>query len=48
MARIANDTNKPVLAVTVMGGVAHYSDAGYEVLSGSQPRLIGAHSKQAK
>jgi quercetin dioxygenase-like cupin family protein len=27
----ANDTDEPTLVVTVMGGVAHYSDAGYEV-----------------
>jgi quercetin dioxygenase-like cupin family protein len=27
----ANDTDEPTLAITVMGGVAHYSDAGYEV-----------------
>jgi len=27
----ANDTDRPTLAVTVMGGVSHYSDAGYEV-----------------
>jgi glyoxylate utilization-related uncharacterized protein len=27
----ANDSDDPTLAVTVMGGVAHYSDAGYEV-----------------
>ena len=28
----ANDTDEPAVAVTVMGGVSHYSDAGYEVL----------------
>jgi len=33
----ANDTDQPAVAVTVMGGVAHYSDAGYEVLPGSRP-----------
>jgi quercetin dioxygenase-like cupin family protein len=27
----ANDTGEPTLVVTVMGGVSHYSDAGYEV-----------------
>jgi quercetin dioxygenase-like cupin family protein len=27
----ANDSGEPALAVTVMGGVAHYRDAGYEV-----------------
>jgi quercetin dioxygenase-like cupin family protein len=27
----ANDTDEPALAITVLGGVAHYSDAGYEV-----------------
>jgi quercetin dioxygenase-like cupin family protein len=38
----ANDTSEPTLSVTVMGGVAHYSDAGYEVLPGSQPSAISA------
>jgi quercetin dioxygenase-like cupin family protein len=27
----ANDRDTPTLAVTVMGGVAHYSEAGYEI-----------------
>ena len=27
----ANDSDEPTLVVTVMGGVSHYSDAGYEV-----------------
>jgi quercetin dioxygenase-like cupin family protein len=36
----ANDTDTPTLAVTVMGGVSHYSDAGYDVLPGSQPAVI--------
>jgi hypothetical protein len=28
---LQRDTDEPTLAVTVMGGVAHYSDAGYDV-----------------
>ena len=27
----ANNTEEPTLVVTVMGGVSHYTDAGYEV-----------------
>ena len=27
----ANDTGDPAVAITVLGGVAHYSDAGYEI-----------------
>jgi len=27
----ANDTDEPTIAVTVMGGVSHYSDAGYDI-----------------
>jgi mannose-6-phosphate isomerase-like protein (cupin superfamily) len=27
----ANDTDEPKLLVTVMGGVAHYTEAGYEI-----------------
>jgi quercetin dioxygenase-like cupin family protein len=38
----ANDTEEPTLAVTVMGGVAHYSDAGYEILPGPNPSVIAA------
>jgi quercetin dioxygenase-like cupin family protein len=38
----ANDTEEPTLAVTVMGGVAHYSDAGYETLPGPNPSVIAA------
>jgi quercetin dioxygenase-like cupin family protein len=44
----ANDTDEPTLAVTVMGGVSHYSDAGYEVLPGSQPGVIGALKETAR
>jgi quercetin dioxygenase-like cupin family protein len=36
----ANNTDRPAVAVTVMGGVAHYSDAGYEVLPGSRPKAM--------
>ena len=28
----ANDTDEPALAIAVMGGVAHYSEAGYDLL----------------
>jgi quercetin dioxygenase-like cupin family protein len=38
----ANDTSEPTLAVTVMGGVAHYTDAGYDILPGSQPSVIAS------
>jgi quercetin dioxygenase-like cupin family protein len=34
----ANNTGEPTLAITVMGGVAHYADAGYEVHP-EQPEL---------
>jgi len=30
----ANDSERPTLAVTVMGGVSHYSEAGYEAHPG--------------
>lgn len=33
----ANDTDEPVLAVTVMGGVAHYRGAGYEARDEDRP-----------
>ena len=28
----ANPSGEPTLAVTVMGGVSHYEDAGYETM----------------
>jgi len=34
----ANDSNDPTLAVTVMGGVAHYGDASYEVHTTQPPQ----------
>ena len=43
----ANDTDEPTLAVTVMGGVAHYSDAGYDILPGSQPSVIASLKESA-
>jgi quercetin dioxygenase-like cupin family protein len=38
----ANDSDEPTLAVTVLGGVAHYRDAGYEVHP-AQPAVTAAH-----
>jgi quercetin dioxygenase-like cupin family protein len=40
----ANHTDAPALAVTVMGGVSHYADAGYEVHP-QQPEAIAGTTR---
>jgi len=43
----ANDTDRAAVAVTVMGGVSHYSEAGYEILPGSRPQTIASPGEPA-
>ena len=43
----ANDTDRAPVAVTVMGGVSHYSEAGYEILPGSRPQTIASPGEPA-